>query len=151
MKTSARGSKAANVPDADRLISEYIEKDQNLKTANRIYAYDLCCCPEPAALALPRLMGSLSTRTFAADSFLLSPASVRLFLQTSNLIYVTCRFTSRARWEPVESAPRASIPVSVAERALANGWPRELFTEVIGGLPEMNRAPQPSYDERELL
>jgi hypothetical protein len=68
--------------------------------------------------------------------------------QVAGLVH---RFTSRARWEPVESAPRASIPVSVAGRALANGWPRELFTEVIGGLPEMNRAPQPSYDERELL
>jgi hypothetical protein len=46
----------------------------------------------------------------------------------------------------------ASVPPQVLEQAVRSGWPRALFTDVIGQIPEdFNRQPQPPYEVRQAL
>jgi hypothetical protein len=46
----------------------------------------------------------------------------------------------------------ASLPPAVATRlvdeAVQHGWPAELFTELIGSLPELERSAQPPVEDR---
>jgi len=50
-----------------------------------------------------------------------------------------------------ESQAQKKMPQSIIDEAVLHGWPRELFTTIIGGLPEMERPPQPDYTVREAL
>ena len=43
---------------------------------------------------------------------------------------------------------RAAVPVRVVDEAVQHGWPAELFTELIGSLPELERTAQPSVENR---
>ena len=43
------------------------------------------------------------------------------------------------------------MPTSILDEALNYGWPAELFTELIGSLPEMERAAQPPTKDRAVL
>ena len=46
----------------------------------------------------------------------------------------------------------ASVAPQVLERAVRSGWPRTLFTDVIGQIPEdFDRLPQPPYEARQAL
>ena len=47
-----------------------------------------------------------------------------------------------------ELATRVAIPSSIVDEAIRHRWPPELFTELIGSLPELERAPQPAYEVR---
>ena len=47
------------------------------------------------------------------------------------------------------SKAQGPMPESVVQQAVRNGWPRKLFTELIGSLPNLERAPQPPYTVRE--
>lgn len=49
------------------------------------------------------------------------------------------------------SQAQGKVPQPVVDEAVLHGWPRELFAELIGSLPEMERAPQPAYRIRETL
>jgi len=40
------------------------------------------------------------------------------------------------------------LPAGVVEEAIQHGWPSELFTELIGSLPEIQRSAQPRVDDR---
>ncbi|MBV9035252.1 MAG: hypothetical protein JO182_12240 [Acidobacteriaceae bacterium] len=53
--------------------------------------------------------------------------------------------------QPSGSQAQGKMPQAVVDEAVRHGWPRELFTEVMGSLPEMERAPQPAYNVRETL
>jgi hypothetical protein len=44
-----------------------------------------------------------------------------------------------------------SMPESIVQQAVRNGWPCKLFTELIGSLPDLERAPQPPYTIRKNL
>jgi len=49
----------------------------------------------------------------------------------------------------------ASLPPAVSARvvdqAVQHGWPAELFTELIGSLPELERSAQPPVEDRASL
>ena len=47
-----------------------------------------------------------------------------------------------------EPKTQGKMPQSIIDTAVLHGWPQELFSELIGSLPEMERAPQPTYDVR---
>ena len=45
-------------------------------------------------------------------------------------------------------APRSPVvPASVIEEAVKNGWPAELFTEVIGSIPDFKRPEQRDWPQ----
>jgi hypothetical protein len=47
------------------------------------------------------------------------------------------------------AAPRPSaVPAYVTADAVKNGWPAQLFTDVIGSLPDLERAAQPPPEYR---
>ena len=51
-----------------------------------------------------------------------------------------------------EGAPlHSGLPRRVVDEAVQNGWPAELFTELIGSLPSLERADQPSLENRSNL
>ena len=56
---------------------------------------------------------------------------------------------SRDRGTQSDLPPRVAIPQTIVDDAVNHSWPRELFTEILGSLPELERAPQPGYDVRE--
>jgi hypothetical protein len=41
-----------------------------------------------------------------------------------------------------------AVPTRVVEEAVRHGWPAELFTELIGSLPELERPAQPPVENR---
>jgi len=46
-------------------------------------------------------------------------------------------------------APRSpTVPAHVVDEAVSHGWPARLFTELIGSLPDLERAAQPSAENR---
>jgi hypothetical protein len=47
--------------------------------------------------------------------------------------------------------PRAAVPARVVDEAVQHGWPAELFTELIGSLPELERSAQPPVENRASL
>lgn len=53
-----------------------------------------------------------------------------------------------SRLEGSASSPPPVVPASVIEEAVKNGWPAELFTEVIGSLPDFKRPEQPPFEDR---
>lgn len=44
-----------------------------------------------------------------------------------------------------------AVPTRVVDEAVQHGWPAELFTELIGSLPELERFPQPHMENRAKL
>jgi hypothetical protein len=40
------------------------------------------------------------------------------------------------------------VPAYVVDEAVEHGWPACLFTELIGSLPDLERAPQPPIESR---
>jgi hypothetical protein len=40
------------------------------------------------------------------------------------------------------------VPSEVVREAVEHGWPAELFTELIGSMPDLERAPQPATENR---
>ena len=40
------------------------------------------------------------------------------------------------------------VPARVVDEAVLHGWPAELFTELIGSLPELERSAQPPVENR---
>ena len=50
-----------------------------------------------------------------------------------------------------KSQAQGSMPQTIVDQAVLRGWPRELFAELIGSLPEIEREPQPTYNARESL
>jgi hypothetical protein len=47
------------------------------------------------------------------------------------------------------AAPRhPPVPAHVIDQAVQHGWPAQLFTEVIGSLPDLGRAAQPPVENR---
>jgi hypothetical protein len=51
---------------------------------------------------------------------------------------------ARSREAPLHSA----VPAHVVDEAVQHGWPAELFTELIGSLPELERSAQPPAENR---
>jgi hypothetical protein len=47
-----------------------------------------------------------------------------------------------------EYALRSGVPAHVVDNAVRHGWPAELFTEIIGSLPKLERATQPPLERR---
>jgi hypothetical protein len=47
-----------------------------------------------------------------------------------------------------EAPLHAAVPARVVDEAVQHGWPAELFTEVIGSLPELERSAQPPVENR---
>jgi len=46
-------------------------------------------------------------------------------------------------------APRPpTVPAYVVDEAVRHGWPAGLFTELIGSLPDLERAAQPPVEDR---
>lgn len=43
---------------------------------------------------------------------------------------------------------RSGVPSHVIDNAVQHGWPAELFTELIGSLPKLERATQPPLERR---
>jgi hypothetical protein len=47
------------------------------------------------------------------------------------------------------AAPRPpAVPAYVTAEAVQHGWPAQLFTDVIGSLPDLERAAQPTAENR---
>jgi hypothetical protein len=47
-----------------------------------------------------------------------------------------------------ETPLRPAVPTHVVDEAVRHGWPPELFTELIGSLPELERSAQPPVENR---
>ena len=47
-----------------------------------------------------------------------------------------------------EAPLHAAVPARVVDEAVQHGWPAELFTELIGSLPELERSAQPPVENR---
>jgi hypothetical protein len=47
-----------------------------------------------------------------------------------------------------EAPLHPSVPAHVVDEAVQHGWPAELFTELIGSLPELERSAQPPVEDR---
>ena len=45
-------------------------------------------------------------------------------------------------------ASKPAVAARVVDEAIQHGWPAELFTEVIGSLPELERSAQPPVEIR---
>ena len=41
-----------------------------------------------------------------------------------------------------------AVPAHVVDEAVQHGWPAELFTKLIGSLPELERSAQPPVENR---
>jgi len=46
------------------------------------------------------------------------------------------------------TAHRYAIPAYIVDEAVRHGWPARLFTELIGSLPDLERAAQPPVENR---
>ena len=53
---------------------------------------------------------------------------------------------SQARHE--KTPPHPALPAHVVDEAVQRGWPAELFTELIGSLPDLERPAQPPVENR---
>jgi hypothetical protein len=42
----------------------------------------------------------------------------------------------------------APLPAHIVDEAVRHGWPTELFTDLIGSLPELERSAQPAVEHR---
>jgi hypothetical protein len=47
-----------------------------------------------------------------------------------------------------EAPPQPALLARVVDEAVQHGWPAELFTKLIGSLPELERSSQPPVDNR---
>ena len=43
---------------------------------------------------------------------------------------------------------QAALPAHILDEAAQHGWPTELFTNLIGSLPELERYAQPAVEDR---
>ena len=50
-----------------------------------------------------------------------------------------------------EAPLHPAVPARVVDEAVQHGWPAELFTELIGRLPELERSAQPPVEDRASL
>ena len=50
-----------------------------------------------------------------------------------------------------EAPLHAAVPARVVDEAVQHGWPAELFTKLIGSLPELERFAQPPVEDRARL
>jgi hypothetical protein len=50
-----------------------------------------------------------------------------------------------------EAPLHAAVPARVVDEAVQHGWPAELFMELIGSLPELERSAQPPLEDRASL
>jgi|GEM_PF-4998772 hypothetical protein len=50
-----------------------------------------------------------------------------------------------------EALVHPAVPARVVDEAVRHGWPAELFTELIGSLPELERSAQPPVENRSNL
>jgi len=50
-----------------------------------------------------------------------------------------------------EAPLHPAVPARLVDEAVQNGWPAELFTELIGSLPELERSAQPPVEDRASL
>jgi len=46
------------------------------------------------------------------------------------------------------AAHSPAVPTEVVKEAVLHGWPAHLFTELIGSLPDLERADQPTAENR---
>lgn len=53
-----------------------------------------------------------------------------------------------ARADPPEAPRSSAIPAEVVDGAVQHGWSMQLFTELIGALPNLERADQPPVENR---
>ena len=53
-----------------------------------------------------------------------------------------------SRAECPEAVRHPAVPPSVIDQAVQHGWPAQLFTEVIGSLPDLERVAQPPVGNR---
>jgi hypothetical protein len=49
---------------------------------------------------------------------------------------------------PPEVPRSPAVPAYIVDEAVQHGWPAQLFTELIGCLPDIERAAQPSPQDR---
>ncbi len=49
---------------------------------------------------------------------------------------------------PSTSEAPVPIPQFIVDQAVLHNWPKELFSELIGSLPDIERPAQPPYDVR---
>lgn len=47
-----------------------------------------------------------------------------------------------------EASLHPAVPAGVVDEAVQHGWPAELFTKLIGSLPELERPAQPPMENR---
>jgi hypothetical protein len=47
-----------------------------------------------------------------------------------------------------EAPLHPGMPARMVDEAVQHGWPAELFTELIGSLPDLERSAQPSVENR---
>ena len=50
-----------------------------------------------------------------------------------------------------EAPLHPALPARVVDEAVQHGWPAELFTKLIGSLPELERSAQPPVEDRASL
>ncbi|MFL6463256.1 MAG: hypothetical protein ACJ73N_02460 [Bryobacteraceae bacterium] len=67
--------------------------------------------------------------------------------QLEQVAQIVHRFSLRGE-QPSGLQTQTEISQSIIDEAVLHGWPQELFTELIGSLPEIERAPQPTYNVR---
>lgn len=53
-----------------------------------------------------------------------------------------------AQPDPSPTTPSPTVPAYLVDDAVRHGWPPELFSKVIGSLPNLERAAQPSSENR---
>lgn len=51
----------------------------------------------------------------------------------------------------IEARPHCVVPARVVDIAVKHGWPAELFTELIGSLPDLERFAEPPVESRTIL
>lgn len=47
-----------------------------------------------------------------------------------------------------ETPPHSGVPARLVDEAVRHGWSAQLFTELIGSLPELERPAQPPVENR---
>jgi hypothetical protein len=65
--------------------------------------------------------------------------------QLDEVAWIVQRFS---RSERAAATRSPTVPASVVDEAVSHGWPPGLFTELIGSLPELDRAAQPVEEHR---
>jgi hypothetical protein len=64
--------------------------------------------------------------------------------QMDEVARVVRRFS---RTDNGEISGTPAVPSSIVDEAVNNGWPARLFSDLIGSIPDLERAPQPLAGE----